>query len=207
MDSCQLGQKMHNSSVSVRACSPTKMRPVHIKKSHSSTPSPEIVASKMTPAIGISSGENQLSQNSPQPHSGSMSRNRVGHCTSPPEHRSESKRRRLNSSPVRPWKSPSPPTAAGSIVVSTGESSASQTGPSLLRHISVIRETPAILKPQVMAPSPYHAHHYHQLVDQYAAAYHLYKASPNQSQISAQPGPVGPSNPNSHSAHHWGAYG
>ena len=95
----------------------------------------------------------------------------------------DSKRRRYTSSPVRPWKTPSPAVEQGG----PGHSSPHPTPASnLLRHISVIRETPigfhrpadsSILKPQVVTP-PYHphaAHHYHHLVDPYAAAYHLYK--------------------------------
>ena len=202
MDSCQLTHKMHNSATNVRSPTPIKIRSLQIKKSHSSTPSPEIIASKMASSqVGMPPGDGQHAQNSPQSHSGNMTRSRVGHASSPLEHRQENiKRRRLNSSPVRPWKSPSPPTSSVSANVS--ESSANQPGPNLLRHISVIRETPPILKPQVMTPSPYHAHHYHHLVDQYAAAYHLYKTSPNGTPITPQTS----TNQNSHSTHHWGAY-
>lgn len=213
MDSSQLGHKMlPSATVSVRPPTPTKMRSQQIKKSHSSTPSPETskMASGMSlPAVSV--GESaHLSQNSPQSHGGTLSRHRVppppppAHSTSPLDHRPENlKRRRLNSSPVRPWKSPSPPSTVGNVTVTSADGNANQSGPNLLRHISVIRETPPILKPQVMAPSPYHAHHYHHLVDQYAAAYHLYKTSPNGTPISPQA-----SNPTPHSAaHHWGAYG
>lgn len=120
---------------------------------------------------------------------------------------SDCKRRRYTSSPVRPWKTPSPAveqaTAGVTASVGTGPPGAGSGGgggggggghgsphttpaSNLLRHISVIRETPigfhrppdtSILKPQVVT-APYHAHpahHYHHLVDPYAAAYHLYK--------------------------------
>ena len=189
---------------SARVSSPVKMRSVQLKKSHSNTPSPETLVSKLTPSIGLPPRESHLSQNSPQSHSANaMARTRLLHSTSPLEHRAENiKRRRLNSSPVRPWKSPSPPSIVGNVTPATAESNANQSGPNLLRHISVIRETPPILKPQVMTPSPYHSHHYHHLVDQYAAAYHLYKTSPNGTPISPQA-----TNPTPHSAHHWGAYG
>ncbi|KAJ6216958.1 hypothetical protein RDWZM_008115 [Blomia tropicalis] len=202
MDCSQLGQKLLNHSPLNRSSSPAvKMRTHHIKKSHSSTPSPEMVVPKMASNHGHPppSDGSHHAQNSPQTHSANISRNRVTHSASPLEQRAENiKRRRLNSSPVRPWKSPSPPPP-----VSSAESNVNATGSNLLRHISVIRETPPILKPQVMAPSPYHAHHYHHLVDQYAAAYHLYKSSPNGAPISPQSG----HNTTPHSAHHWGAYG
>ena len=121
---------------------------------------------------------------------------------SPASPASECKRRRFTSSPVRPWKSPSP---ADHSVTEEGTSLASPAS-SLLRHISVIRETPPILKPQVMAASYHHAshHHYHPLVDPYAAAYHLYKSTP---------APGGPMAAGAAAAtastghpHHWGSY-
>ena len=101
---------------------------------------------------------------------------RITPSPSPPKSPSppDSKRRRYNTSPVRPWKSPSP----------------SADTPSLLRHISVIRENPLIPKPQVV-PTPYHPY----LVDPYAA-YHLYKNTP-----------TGMTNPSAPTAPpHWSAY-
>ncbi|CAG2170226.1 unnamed protein product, partial [Oppiella nova] len=123
------------------------------------------------------------------------------------------KRRRFNSSPVRPWKSPSPPpppnvcqqVVVGAGVGLGGQESANSAS-SLLRHISVIRETPPILKPQVVAPAyhpAHHAHHYHHLVDPYAAAYHLYKNGSGGPPMTAQPTPAVPSTA---AHHHWGAY-
>ncbi|XP_054155449.1 protein trachealess-like isoform X2 [Oppia nitens] len=132
-------------------------------------------------------------------------------------HHSESaKRRRFNSSPVRPWKSPSPPNVCqtvpqpvppGSVTtIGTTSSEAISSASSLLRHISVIRETPPILKPQVVAPTYHpHAHHYHPLVDSYAAAYHLYKnGTGGGPPMTAQPTPAVPTAASHH--HHWGAY-
>lgn len=147
----------------------------------------------------------------------------------------DQKRRRFTSSPVRPWKSPSPQPmtsehhslqhhSMGSPCGGGNSSSAS----SLLRHISVIRETPPVLKPQVVAPSYHHQipahhhphvpthHHYHHLVDPYAAAYHLYKngapvpsnpmtggttAITGSSPAAAAAAAVSAGHP-----HHWGAY-
>lgn len=111
------------------------------------------------------------------------------------------KRRRFNSSPVRPWKSPSPPPSVGSVNSVSSPPSSNSTS-SLLRHISVIRETPPILKPQVVSPAYHpHAHHYHPLVDPYAAAYHLYKNG-----SAGHAGGMGaPATPSGHHQH-WGAY-
>ncbi|RWS31803.1 protein trachealess-like isoform X5 [Leptotrombidium deliense] len=120
------------------------------------------------------------------------------------------KRRRFTSSPVRPWKSPSPPSSNQTMVDSdaNGSSQASTPASNLLRHISVIRETPPILKPQVVAPT-YHPHahhpaHYHHLVDPYAAAYHLYKngGGPATGMTTA----AAAQSPASAPHHHWGAY-
>lgn len=205
MDNAQLGHKgLGASTPSTRSSSPAKIRSVQIKKSHSSTPSPEV----------NSSGKMSTNCDQHSPHSVSMSRSQrlaPSPLESPPSsgshHRVESaKRRRLNSSPVRPWKSPSPPTPGGlgQSTVSSADSPNSNSSPNLLRHISVIRETPPILKPQVMTPPTYHPHHhYHHLVDQYAAAYHLYKSNPSQppSAIAPQTGTTPPHH------HHWGAYG
>lgn len=217
MDSCQIGHKMIPGSGP--ANSPlTKIRTVNIKKSHSSTPSPEIIGNKMNNAMSLrsSGGSNvelssqtcQMNQN--EPHMTRSPRLIPSRSSSSPmDGRSEHniKRRRMNSSPVRPWKSPSPPNnSMGSVIGSSGTNNDSSVNnsPNLLRHISVIRETPPILKPQVMTPSPYHAHHYHHLVDQYAAAYHLYKTGPNGRPISPQNNTA---NVSPHHAHHWSAYG
>ena len=203
MDSCQLGHKPINTLPQ----SPGKLRSVHIKKSHSTTPSPEMIASKMnvmatmcSPDICLPPNESHIAQHSPQAN---LSRSRLAHSNSPLDHRNENiKRRRLDSSPVRPWKSPSPP-PPHSQPISTSTEVNPNSAPNLLRHISVIRETPPILKPQVMTPAPYHPHPYHHLVDQYAAAYHLYKTGPNGTTMAPQ------NNPSSapHPTHHWGAYG
>lgn len=150
----------------------------------------------------------------------------------------DSKRRRFTSSPVRPWKSPSPQPMASDMHLhhslqhhSMGSPSGggnNSSASSLLRHISVIRETPPILKPQVVAPSYHHQipahhhphvpthHHYHHLVDPYAAAYHLYK---NGAPVPSNPMTGGAStitgsSPAAAAAaavsaghpHHWGAY-
>lgn len=193
-------------------------------KNHRSSPSP---ASTPTPNQGRNQQE-KSSNGSPSPNG-------------------DPKRRRFTSSPVRPWKSPSPqPMVANelhhhslhhhSMGSPTGGGNNPSSASNLLRHISVIRETPPVLKPQVVAPSSYHHHqipahhhhvphvphpshhHYHHLVDPYAAAYHLYK--------NGTPGPSGPmtgggvataitgSSPAAaaaavtagHPAHHWGAY-
>ncbi|RWS15018.1 protein trachealess-like isoform X5 [Dinothrombium tinctorium] len=119
------------------------------------------------------------------------------------------KRRRFTSSPVRPWKSPSPPSTNAMVEGDgNGSSQANTPASNLLRHISVIRETPPILKPQVVAP-PYHPHahhpaHYHHLVDPYAAAYHLYKngGGPGTGMTTASTPPSSTAAPH----HHWGAY-
>ncbi|KAH7645241.1 neuronal pas domain protein-like protein [Dermatophagoides farinae] len=221
MDTCQIGSKIITTSTSHTG---SKIRSLHIKKSHSSSPSPEIIGTKlnnvMRPSVSIelSSGGSgaqcqitAASQN--ESHMTRSPRLASSHSSSSPmESPSDNiKRRRMNSSPVRPWKSPSPPNnSMGNIVVpssTANESTVSSTSPNLLRHISVIRETPPILKPQVMAPTPYHAHHpYHHLVDQYAAAYHLYKTGPN-----GAANPISPQNSNQnaspHQTHHWSAYG
>ncbi|XP_053203805.1 protein trachealess-like isoform X3 [Panonychus citri] len=149
-----------------------------------------------------------------------------------------SKRRRYTSSPVRPWKSPSPPSSespgVGVTVGSNGlanivgghnlMSSPSSPGAcgspasNLLRHISVIRETPAILKPQVVAPTaayhahhiphhthpnPHHTHQHHQHthphVHPHSHAYHQSPPPPISSQQQQQPPP--PPHPPSHSTH------
>lgn len=182
-----------------------------IKRSHSSTPSPE---------SAHANSQLSHSQNSNADHHSNHSAHTGGHNShgqpstavsqangspaSPVDaNPSESaKRRRFNSSPVRPWKSPSPPSVCPVPVGASEANSAS----SLLRHISVIRETPPILKPQVVAPTYHpHAHHYHHLIDPYhPAAYHLYKnGSATASPMTAQPAPPVPS---SAAHHHWGAY-
>lgn len=113
---------------------------------------------------------------------------------------SDCKRRRFTSSPVRPWKSPSP-------ADQTHEDATPHTTPAsnLLRHISVIREVPPVLKPQVMAASYHHhhtAHHYHPLVDPYAAAYHLYKSTPAAGNTMT----AGAAAASTGHPHHWGSY-
>ncbi|XP_074604189.1 protein trachealess-like isoform X2 [Brevipalpus obovatus] len=183
------------------------------------------------------------------------------------------KRRRFTSSPVRPWRTPSPPAvdlhspSSTSMMGSSSRplhglspscSSSSSHSPSssspittnhhhqpppppphpshlshpshpshphhhhqsnhLLRHISVIRETPPIVKPQILPPPYHHTHHphphtahYHPLVDPYSAYFkdytHLYKNGGN------LPTPTAPSTnpvagpPHHHHHHHpWGAY-
>lgn len=125
-----------------------------------------------------------------------------------------SKRRRYTSSPVRPWKSPSPHFISNSTTLCTlNSTNTSSTGPNgasnLLRHISVIRETPPILKPQVVAPSyhphhhPAHYHHHQPLVDPYTA-YHFYKngGAPGTGMTTATASPGSASAPH----HNWGAY-
>ncbi|OTF83327.1 neuronal pas domain protein-like protein [Euroglyphus maynei] len=212
MDTCQIGSKIISSGLPI-----AKIRSLHIKKSHSSSPSPEIIANKHNANAMRTSGSIELSigsgaQCQNESHLSRSPRLASSRSSSSPmESPSDNiKRRRMNSSPVRPWKSPSPPNnSMGNVVPSStsNESTISSTSPNLLRHISVIRETPPILKPQVMAPTPYHAHHpYHHLVDQYAAAYHLYKTGPNGA---ANPISSPNSNPNAspHPTHHWGAYG
>ena len=91
-----------------------------------------------------------------------------------------SKRRRFTSSPVRPWKSPSPSPGLSAehphnaypnhhhAIDSDGQESPSPsaTSASLFRHISVIREAPMpILKPQVVSYPHVHSgavgHHHH----------------------------------------------
>ena len=118
---------------------------------------------------------------------------------SPASPTGDCKRRRFTSSPVRPWKSPSPadhPHDDGTPHTTPASN--------LLRHISVIRETPPILKPQVMAASYHHhaAHHYHPLVDPYAAAYHLYKSTPSPGGAMA----AGAAAATAGHPHHWGSY-
>lgn len=138
------------------------------------------------PTIRVTRGEKQSSSSS---------------AGSPASPVSDCKRRRFTSSPVRPWKSPSPSDHH------PHEESTPHTTPAsnLLRHISVIRETPAVLKPQVMAASYHHhhtAHHYHPLVDPYAAAYHLYKsAPPSGNTMTAGATAAATGHP-----HHWGGY-
>ncbi|KAF7489442.1 Protein trachealess [Sarcoptes scabiei] len=215
MDSCQLGQKVITSTPM------TKIRS-GLKKSHSHASSPEIKLNNTLSSSQISSNDgNQNSRLSVVPAPSSSSSSSSTRPTASPKHetsvRSSTeniKRRRLNSSPVRPWKSPSPqPNSSGSILGAgnTNESNLSNNSPNLLRHISVIRETPPILKPQVMTPNPYHPHHYHHLVDQYASAYHLYKTGPNSPQ-----GSDSVANPVHHASHHhhppphphhWSTYG
>lgn len=148
-----------------------------------------------------------------------------------------SKRRRFTSSPVRPWRSPSP--AGGDIHPSAGRppglspvnaasvpaspASSSSNSPSnasnLLRHISVICETPPIVKPQVV-PSYHHAHHppahhyhHHPLVDPYTAYfkdYHIYKNGGNLNVSSTPTAPVSGPHHHHHHPHHphhpWGTY-
>ena len=231
MDQCQIGSKIISStstSTTTNSSGPPigKIRSLHIKKSsHSSSPSPDLIANKLNNNnvmrcssrgsigdSGLPNGGGQLNQNethmsrSPRLLSSTTTTNSR---SSPMESSSENiniiKRRRMNSSPVRPWKSPSPPPPpppnSNSMVnnviqqppssTSSNHESTTTSSPNLLRHISVIRETPPILKPQVMTSTtpyhhPHHAHHhhphphpYHHLVDQYAAAYHLYKTGPN----------------------------
>ncbi|KAI1291745.1 Protein trachealess [Halotydeus destructor] len=129
----------------------------------------------------------------------------------------DSKRRRFTSSPVRPWKSPSPhnsnPSTPGHDHSQSGSPQVTPSASNLLRHISVIRETPPVLKPQVVTP-PYHAHHhhaahhYHHLVDPYAAAYHhLYKNGAPGGGMSAPATPSATASATGHHhSHHWGAY-
>lgn len=133
-----------------------------------------------------------------------------------------SKRRRYTSSPVRPWKSPPSHSSDTSSTLCTlntsntsstrpNSASASASASNILRHISVIRETPPILKPQVVAPSyhthphtaHYHHHHHHHLVDPYTA-YHLYKngGAPGTGMTTATASPGSASVP----PHNWGAY-
>lgn len=144
----------------------------------------------------------------------------------------DSKRRRFTSSPVRPWKSPSPQPMANELHHSLQHHSMgspcgggnSSSASSLLRHISVIRETPPVLKPQVVAPSYHHqipahhhphvpTHHHYHLVDPYAAAYHLYKNGapvPSNPMTGGTPAITGSSPAATAAAaghpHHWGAY-
>lgn len=118
-----------------------------------------------------------------------------------PHNGADHKRRRFTSSPVRPWKSPSPQSNSSDPAATAQVTPASN----LLRHISVIRETPPILKPQVVPPAyhvPHAAHHYHHLVDPYAAAYHLYKNGAGPAGTAAPPTATSAAG---HS-HHWGAY-
>nr|XP_027198196.1 protein trachealess-like [Dermatophagoides pteronyssinus] len=275
MDQCQIGSKIISStstSTTTNSSGPPigKIRSLHIKKSsHSSSPSPDLIANKLNNNNvmrcssrgsigdgGLPNGGGQLNQNethmsrSPRLLSTTTTTNSR---SSPMESSSENiniiKRRRMNSSPVRPWKSPSPPPPppnSNSMVnnviqqppssTSSNHESTTTSSPNLLRHISVIRETPPILKPQVMTSTtpyhhPHHAHHhhphphpYHHLVDQYAAAYHLYKTGPNGNVVinnnnnnnTNNPSTISPpmnSNPNvvasphSHHHHHWSAYG
>lgn len=228
MDSCQLGHKLGHS---LRSNSPKTARgppaSLHMKKSqqstNSTTPSPEVIHAKslMRPpsrsSLEMYSDGDQLAKQ----RSGRVSTHPRSPLEPPPPpppavaSTRADKRRRLNSSPVRPWKSPSPPPPpplssavppsvtptlpVGGVLAPDGTGSSVGGNPpnKLLRHISVIREAP---------PIHYHPHHhYHHLVDQYAAAYHLYANGP-----SAPPsiGPQhGPSNANMQgAAHHWGAY-
>jgi hypothetical protein len=137
---------------------------VIMSKHHTSSPR---LSRSPSPSPPVSRPLRPEKQSSNSPVSGSPA-SPAGDC----------KRRRFTSSPVRPWKSPSPAEQSEE----SGNPHPSTPASSLLRHISVIRETPPILKPQVMAAASYHhhhaAHHYHPLVDPYAAAYHLYKAAP-----------------------------
>lgn len=197
MDSCQLGLKI-NMMPSHSPILPLKSRSTLMKKCHSSSPSPEV--SKRNNSNNGRSAEFGMTQNEIGDH---LSKSQSNASVAPVRNRAThsdqraDKRRRPNSSPVRPWKSPSPPSSNVPPACESNHTSS----PNLLRHISVIRETPPILKPQVVTASSYHAHPYHHLVDQYAAAYHLYKTGPSAAQIGSQVNPT-PSN-----AHHWGAYG
>lgn len=164
-----------------------------------------------TPIV-VSSKRNKLrsvSPPTPTPSRSARQSEAASHPDSPDSahNGADSKRRRFTSSPVRPWKSPSPQSNS-SIEPPPGVVPQVTPASNLLRHISVIRETPPILKPQVVAPS-YHVphaahHHYHHLVDPYAAAYHLYKNGAGQTGAMTGAPPTATSAAG-HS-HHWGAY-
>lgn len=198
MDSSQL----NGGSICSTPTPPTLTKRTPSKRSNSPTPSPE--ASQQNSQVAISQSVDQQPPPPPPPPQQVPPVSQANGSPGSPVDVNVSegaKRRRFNSSPVRPWKSPSPPP-----VGQVGSSPPSNSASNLLRHISVIRETPPILKPQVVAP-PYHphAHHYHHLVDPYAAAYHLYKNGGNGGGMGAPAAaPNGPS-PAAHH-HHWGAY-
>lgn len=217
MDSSQLGLGSVPNTPTPPIISHNKRTAASMKRSHSSTPSPESthgnnqMSHPQTPSVDPHSnhsshtrGHNSHSHGqSGQPTAAAVSQSNGSPGSPVDVNTSESaKRRRFNSSPVRPWKSPSPPTVCS---VPVGSSEVANSASNLLRHISVIRETPPILKPQVVAPTYHpHAHHYHHLVDPYAAAYHLYKnGSASGPPMTAQPAPPVPS---SAAHHHWGAY-
>lgn len=225
MDASQLAGGLHMiTSSSSTSSSLTKRTPACATITKQSSPEPSPTESNSQNSLSqngnshsshshnsqITAATNSHSTNSQQTVNGSPDSDSIDRVNE------GAKRRRFNSSPVRPWKSPSPPTQVSHITHQTNQTGASGGSPgtgsnlnvnvnsasNLLRHISVIRETPPILKPQVVPPA-YHPHHYHHLVDPYAAAYHLYKngGTGGVMAASSHPTPTGPS-PATH--HHWG---